>query len=603
MFVDLPDLAPIRPGEGFPDHEDARVLHVLPRGLSAASEADGTPRFALSRFRDTTIDAAGGMMHLELDFAALDPELLGAAAVDGWVLRRVGFTAARARLRSHVPGFPDVDSPDTWKPARLSSRTLMVEKHLFDARTAQMLDALLSSEAGDIEVEVEVRYEGLEEPMTVLVSADLHEVAALLRLEGEGATQDQIEAAILSAATGAGSPFRLERLEGELLTDGPAFRRLLALAIRGDILAALPSDDAWATPRYQWRDDIAVEGRRSWDLSVYRRSARTWHGRWSLHSFIGGLDPSERAALFPAFSAIAPFSVVPVTLIAPVGLDPRFVRRVQVDVLASGPGGVPQQRSFLYPPTPAFHRFAVTYPALTDSFHLSATVAATLSPLAPLAGTVPALPRPLGRRALDVGSAVAWTAADAGFEMLAISAMPGLFERASRIEVSIADDGELLCLADLMREAPDANLAWATRPATPAVRVVAHRGAGEGPKVTIHEGLAEGSLLLRPEMLDVLEPDVVLVSLDPQTAGNAAYVAITLADPTGRQRSFSLEAGETVEWRCWGASRFDALTYEVRLQHIPRLRDGTTLPLVTGEWRRASEPALHVILPQAEVEP
>ena len=227
------------PGEGFPDHEQPRVLHVLPRVLTAAREADGTPRFALSRFRDTAIDAAGGLMHLELDLATLDPELLGAAAADGWVLRLVGFIAARARLRSHVPGFPDVDLPDAWKPARLSSRTLMVEKHLFDAHTAQMLDALLSSDAGDIEVEVEARYEGLEEPMPVLVSADLHEIAALLRLEGEGATGDQIEAAMLSAPTGNGSPFRLERLEGERLADGPALRRLLALAIRGDILAAL----------------------------------------------------------------------------------------------------------------------------------------------------------------------------------------------------------------------------------------------------------------------------------------------------------------------------------------------------------------------------
>lgn len=600
MFFDLPQLAPIRPGEGFPDHEQPRVLHVLPRVLTAAREADGTPRFALSRFRDTAIDAAGGLMHLELDLATLDPELLGAAAADGWVLRLVGFIAARARLRSHVPGFPDVDLPDAWKPARLSSRTLMVEKHLFDAHTAQMLDALLSSDAGDIEVEVEARYEGLEEPMPVLVSADLHEIAALLRLEGEGATGDQIEAAMLSAPTGNGSPFRLERLEGERLADGPALRRLLALAIRGDILAALPAVDAWETPRYQWRGDIAVQGRRSWDLSVYRRSIRTWQGRWSLRSFISGLDPAARAALFPAFSAIAPFSVVPVTLIAPVGLDARFVRRVQVDVVASGPGGVPQQRSFIYPPTPAFHRFAVTYPALTDAFALSATIAATLSPIA---GTVPALPRPLGWQALKVGSAVAWTAKDAGFETLAISAMPGLFERASRIEVSIAGDGEVLCLADLMREAPEANLAWVTQPLPPVARVVAHRDAGEGPKVIIYEGVAEGSLLLRPEMLDVLEPGVVLVSLDPETAANAAYVAITLRDPTGRQRSFSLEAGESAEWRCWAATRFDLLTYEYRLQHIPRMPDGATLPLVTGEWQRAGDPTLNVILPSAEVDP
>jgi hypothetical protein len=600
MFAELPDLAPIRPGEGFPDHEAPRVLHVLPQGLAAAREADGTPRFALSRFRDTAIGAAGGMMHLELDLATLDPTLLGAAAVDGWALRLVGFTAARARLRSHVPGFPDIDSPEAWKPARLSSRTLTVERHLFDVRTVQMLDALLSSDAGDIEVEVEARYEGLEVPMPVLVSTDLDALAALFRPTAEGLTQDQIEAAILSAPTDTGSSFRLERLEGEVLTDGPTLRRLLALAIRGDVFTAIAADGAWAEPRYHWRSDLPSEGRRAWDLSVYRRSVRTWHGRWSLRGFLGGLEPSERAALFPAFSAITPFSVVPVTLIAPVGLDPRFVRRVQVDVLASGPGGVPQQRSFLYPPTPAFHRFPVTYPALTDDFHLSAHVAATL---APLAGAVPALPRPLGRRPLDAGSAVAWTAEDAGFETLAISAMPGLFERASRIEVSVAEGGEPLCLAVLMREAPEAGLAWPVRPTRPTLRVVALRDAVDGPAVTIHTAVAEGALLLRPDMLDVLEPDLVLVSLDPATAGNAAYVAVTLHDPTGRQRSFSLEAGETVEWRCWAASRFDRLTYEYRLQHIPRLPDGTTRPLVTGAWLQAGETVLKVVLPLAEDQP
>ena len=600
MFTNLPDLAPIRPGEGFPDHEEPRVLHVLPGGLAAAREADGTPRFALSRFRDTTIEAAGGMMHLELDFTTLDSALLGAAAVDGWVLRLVGFTAARARLRSHVPGFPDVNLQDAWRPVRLSSRTLAVEKHLFDVRTVQMLDALLSSDAGDIEVEVEARYEGLEQPIPVLAGADLDALFALLRPQAEGLTFDQIEAMVLSAPTGAGSLFRLERLEGEVVTDGPALRHLLALAIRDDVFTAQSNVDAWADVRYHWRDDVPAEGRRAWDLSVYRRSGRSWHARWSLRNFLSGLDPSERAELFPAFSGIAPFAVVPVTLIAPVGLDTRFVRRVQVDVLASGPGGVPQQRSFLYPPTPAFHRFPVTYPALTGDFNLSAHVAATL---APLEGAVPSLPRPLGRRSLDVGSAVAWTAEDAGFETLAISAMPGLFERASRIEVSVADESELLCLAVLMREAPEAGLAWPVRLVKPTLRVVALRDAVDGPAVTIHSSAVEGALLLRPDMLDVLEPDLVLVSLDPVTAGNAAYVAVTLRDPTGRQRSFSLELAETVEWRCWAASRFDRLAYEYRLQHIPRMPDGTTRPLVTGDWLPAGETVLQIVLPPVEDAP
>lgn len=599
MFIDPPPLAPILPGEGFPDHEAARLLHVLPRGLAPVREAGGTPRFALSRFRDTTIGAAGGMMHLELDFATLEAELLGAAAIDGWDLRLVGFGAARARLRSHVPGLSDDGPLGPWSEARLSSRTLLVEDHLFDADTAQMLDALLSSDAGDIEVEVEARYDGLEHPLPVLVSAELARITALLRarapsyLLAEGVAQDAIEAAILSAVSGAHSPFRCEQLGSEVVADDTVLRRRLALAMRDDLFAAVQADDGWAAPRYKWRENITADGKRSWDLSVPRRTSRVWHGRWSLRSLIRDLPAEDRSAFFPALSAIAPFATVPVALIGPVGLDPRFVRRVQVDVLANGPGGVPQQRSFVYPPTPAFQRFNVSYPALTETFHVSAHVSATLSPLA---GKVPALPRPLGRRPLKAGTAIAWTAADAGFDTLAVSAMPVLFERAARIAVRVANGDTLLCLADLTRNAPDATLAWEMQAEPPALTVVAYKDGTDSPGLTIHQGTAQGALLLRPELLEVLDPDTVKVSLDPASVGNAAYAAITLADPTGRKRSFSLEAAEVSDWPCWRSSRFDPLSYQYRVQHIPRLADGTTLPLVSGEWLRGETPDLRVVL-------
>jgi hypothetical protein len=605
MFIDPPPLAPILPGEGFPDHEAVRLLHVLPRGLVPVREADGTPRFALSRFRDTTIGAARGMMHLELDFATLDPDLMGAAATDGWDLRLAGFSAARARLRSHVPGLSGDGPLGPWSEAGLSSRTLLVEDHLFDANTAQMLDALLSSDAGDIEVEVEARYEGLEQPLPVLVSAELAQVAALLRasapsyLLAEGVDQDAVEAAILSAVSGAHSPFRCEQLSGEPFADDAVLRRCLALAMRDDLFAVVAADDSWAVPRYRWRDGIAAEGRRSWDLSIPRRMSRIWQGRWSLRSLVRELSEEDRSALFPAFSAIAPFATVPVALIGPVGLDPRFVRRVQVDVLASGPGGVPQQRSFVYPPTPAFQRFNVSYPALTETFHLSAHVSATLSPLA---GAVPALPRPLGRRPLKAGTAISWTAADAGFHTMAVSAMPGLFDRAARIEVKVADGDTLLCVASLTSDAPDATLAWETQSGTPAISAVAYKDEAGGPSVTLHEGAAHGSLLVRPEMLEVLDPETIRVSLDPVSIGNAAYAAITLADPTGRKRSFSLDAGEVFDWPCWRRSRFDPLSYQYRVQHIPRLPDGTTLPLVSGDWLRGQAPELRIILQPAGVD-
>lgn len=604
VFTGPPQTAPILAGQGFPDHEVQRLLHVLPAGMTLAREANGTPRLAISRYRDTTIEARGGLLHLELEFAALDRGLVAASAADGWNLRLVSFRDARARLKSSVPDVAQGGVLGNWSDVALSHRALLAENHLIDVHSIQMLDDLIRSGAGDVEVEIEARFDGLDRTLPVLVNADL---AALLRLfgahmpgalEGEAVTFAEIEAAALSAAVGSASPFRLNQLNHAGIEDSPLLRRLVALAIRDDLFARIDNPDHWAEPLYRLRNDLP-EGSRSWDLSIARLRDRNWVSRWSLLSFLRSVPDAQRDALFPALSDIAPFERTELALIGPAGLDSRFVRRVQLDVTTTGPGGVPEQRSFVYPSRPAFDRLTVVYPAFTTPFKMSAQIAATL---APFARALPALPQRLERRALSVeGTAVRWSPADAGFAMLAVTSMPGLFDLAKRIEVLVLADNRPLCIATLTGNEPDATLAWPAQTAEVVAKVTAFREASGGHGVVMYEGPATASLRLRPDQLLVLDPDRVKVNLNPGSMVNAVYASITLLDATGRKRTIRLDEEQSIEWPCWRASRFDQLSYEYQIMWVPRLPDGTVLPLVVGEWVKGNTTELTIVLPVDEV--
>ena len=83
----------------------------------------------------------------------------------------------------------------------------------------------------------------------------------------------------------------------------------------------MPADGDWAEPRCHWRDDISTDGRRAWDLSVYRRSVRTWNGRWSLRSFLGAIVGAGSVVLLQA--DLAQFDRLPELVAKAVG---RFGR-------------------------------------------------------------------------------------------------------------------------------------------------------------------------------------------------------------------------------------------------------------------------------------
>jgi hypothetical protein len=480
---------------------------------------------------------------------------------------------------------------------------------VLDPQAVQLLDALLQAEGAEVAIEIEGAYAGLGAKLPVVASADLATVAALLAahapqaFDTDGATLAAIEAAVLSAPIGRASPFALIALDDSGQGDDPALRRALAAAWRDDLLRPRDDDDAdaFAEPRYRWRDDVAATGARAWDLSVRRRAIATWSARWSVRELFDSLDEPGRRSLFPAFGAIAPFAAVPVIVASRGAIDERFVRRVQLDVTHTSAGGVPHERSFIYPGTPSFQRFTASYPALTNRFELSAAIAATL---APLAGDPGSLPRPLAARALALDSStIAWSLADAGVASIAVVAADALFERAARIDVAIAAAGATLCRAVLTRDAPRAVPAWPADAAVePSITVTAYRDAAAAlPAVTLHDGPVRApSLALRAELLEVLDPDAISVALDPATEPHVAYAAVTLEDATGRSDARSLDFAAKAIWPCWRASRFEPLLYRFCVRHVPRLPDGATLPLVVGEWQEGRTSDL-IIAPPAPV--
>jgi hypothetical protein len=588
-FAAPPPLAPV--ADGIPDHADPQRLHVLPAGVAIAEDGQGDPCFTLSRFRDEASGAAGGILHVELALTAIPATLLGAAAADGWSLRQVGFDATRVQLRGWGGGLEDEGPLGAWSSAIGRADRLIAATCRLDQRAVQLLEAWLTAEASVAEIEVEGLYHGLAGiTLPILASAKLDDVDALLRraapglFTAAGAPLDAVEAALLSGLT-----LQLDSL-GETAppVTNAELMPLLVLALRDDLLVPVPDADPWA-PRFMRRDDVPDTGLRSWDMSIARRANAIWRTRWSVRGFYEGIDVAARRALFPAFSRVAPFSSVAIAVLAHDRIDPRFVRRVQLDVTHSGSGGVPRERSVIYPPIVPIHRFFATYPALTSRFALSATIAATLG------GGEGTLPNPLpARPLLSEGTSLFWSLADAGVASMAVTARDSLFDRAARIEIVVSNGADTLCRAVLTRLAPEALPAWPAGDDA-AVRITAFRDmTADTPAVVLHEGPASGQITLDDTLLEVIDPDMVEVSLDPNSGSHLAFAAVTLADPTGRDRTMTLDLGRATRWPCWRQSRFDPIAYRYRVQHVPRLPDGGTGPLVTGEWQDGSQTALKI---------
>ncbi|QJP16078.1 hypothetical protein G3545_21995 [Starkeya sp. ORNL1] len=608
VFAPPPADCPLAPGAGFPDHADPGQLHCLPTGLRPGRDADGTPRFFLVRYRDSVSGAAGGIVQVELAARFPDDAEKQAALARGWTLRPIGFHTARARLEGWSTILADVGVLGPWTEAFPTGDVLFAERCGLDPKALQLLDTLLKAGAqGGVKVAVEAQYDGLGPCWPVLLGADLEALAAAILLgtpaaSGAGVTADEVAAALLSLPRQPGiadrlGPVTVRALDGNALPDADALLAELAGRLLGDLLVPVADDDPWRERRWRLKEGMA--GQWNWDLSIPRRTRAVWRGSWSAAELFAGMGVEERKRHFPALPALAPFAPVAVTVVAAMPLDPRFVRGLRVSVETTGPGGVPERRSFAFPGRSTVERFTAFYPALTSAFVLAASVTATL---AAVPGATTPWPRPLPARAVPVvGSLVEITPELAGFGLTVISVEPAVFERAETVRASLRRGENLLAEAILTAQAPSGAPAYPLAEPPPTLTVTAERRTASGTQAfLIYQGEAPPAFIVPTSALEVLEPVTVAVTLDPASAAGAAFVAVTLADPSGRTRLVPLIPGASTTWACWPASVFDPLAYRVQVQHVPLLADGSTAPVIIGPWQDASSAALVITLPSQE---
>jgi hypothetical protein len=522
----------------WPDTADPAVRWAFPAGL--AVRADPEPRFLVSRWRDADAGAAGGFVHLEL------------STVPAEGARTVPLAAARVRVR--LRGLATDRTVLDWREVPPAADPLVDLTERLDPDEAQLLVAALTGGGTAVDVELEAVADGVVTGLPVL--ATVHPG----RLPTDESTVDEIAAALLSEPAA---------VDLRALDDRPVDRAAalaeLAPRLAGDVLAPVGGRDAWTEPRYRFLGWPGPDP--AYDLRTPRPQRVRWATTWSASDFLAGRPAGERAALVPELAGTAGFQQLPVVVVCPVPVDPvAGIRRVQVDVTAPGPGGLPERRSFGFDGGPVVRRFTAAFPAWLPAPAVTATATATLA-----AGPGADPPWPRVRPPVPVpveGGLVAVTAERLGLGTVAVTADPSVFAVVGALPVAVGTGAG----ATLTAEAPTATLAF---PADPGA-VLSIAGLKDRP--------VPAAVTVTAADLEDLDPPEVTVELTL----DLPYAAVTLADPTGRSRTLTLERGTPVRWPCHRRTALDPLSYRWQLLYVARGPDGSTAPLRATDWAGAT---------------
>lgn len=570
-----------RPDGTWPDDDDPGLSWSFPPGLTLRTDADGTPALTLARWRDAATGAGGGLLHLELDPAPV---------ADG--RRAVALSAARWRLvtragasETRVGGWADL--PPAGSPLVAVQRALTPDE-------AQLLGAALDGAAA-LEVLVQGRASGGCARVGVLAVVDLPGLLATLPPPPwpPAALADAV------AAAGVGRLVALHPLDG---ADVPPDAALRALGRR--VAASLPraaEADPWtpllAAPPEPPAAPVPFDLRTTCPAQLF------WEARWSVSEWASGLTADDRARSFPTLAATPLFGRLSLLVVAQPGLDADAgLRELDVHVVATGPGGVPERQTVRFTPGAAApRRLTLTYPAWTTTPQVSATAQAVL---APRPGATPPWPRTLAPVPVAATPPLLTvTAADLGLAQLAVSVTPEALALAGQLRASVSAAGQELAAATLAGPqqrvlawpaAPDAALqVTGRRGDQPAQPILSRPLAGDGPApvaVTVTEA----------DLLD-LAPLPVTVTLD-DPAGRAAYAAVTLRDAAGNAHTASVAVGRPVTWPCRRPTLLDPLAYAWQFFWIPT-PDAPVAGLQSTPWQAGTSPALLLSIPGPEEAP
>jgi hypothetical protein len=615
LIFDLPppssDGQPLMPGvTTFRDHLDPKVTYFLPSALELLPAANGEPDFFLVRYHGDFAETQGGLLRFRLGFSALAESFRNAAKSDGMTLREVGFSNARFRLRLRSLQDGQPDQLGDWHPASLAGRELAAPVVNLTPHDTQFLEALLADAQNVVEVDLDLRYTGLVPGLPWLATADIVALTNFLSalLPQEPALPDQVSSAFLSLPDGSASPLTWRALKPVASpTDRSGLMEELSLRSLDSLFDCDPPPDEFTPPRYRLRTMAPADSPfLSWDLLTPRQETRCWSLTWSVNSLMQSLDTAdERRKLFPTVSQVSPFAEVNIHVINRVPYDLNFLRKTMVDLRYSGPSGVPEFRSFTFDGTIDLQHFSFFYMAVAADFQISARFSTILAP--PTVGGWPIIRK--GDFVPVSGTVVEVNRAAIGMDFVRVEAEPDVFTKTAFIEIALYSTDTSLGSPDGITSSPlvqlkltsDYSAVWVALPGFDsstdifAKAVVYAPGDPEPSPYVLHlNRIVNRSVRIAEYHLEVLDPDRIKISLDPQVVDHFALVRVTLAGISGDERTYTLQPTEPVVWNLFRGSVFEPLRYQYRLDYVAVDGEGHTLPITSTDWTTTQETNLIV---------
>ena len=554
------------------DSSDDSLRWAMPAGLGVRYDEHGDPEFLLARWGDRATGAAGGLLRVRLDVLAPVQE----------AARTVAFTAVRTRLAVRALDTDAITELGGWRDVPPGAHPLLTVVETLDARSVQLLDDALDSGVLAIEVFIEAVADAVTSGLPVLAVADPEHLAALLAPDGQGV--EDVAAALLSLPQHA---VTITALDGGVVPDRDVV--LTEVAHRVVACLSLAPGDGWAPPRYV---PPASPVPTAYDLRTMRPSTVRFAASWSVTDLVDALDPVARNRLVPRLDSAGPFGVSRIVIVNTVSIDARCgVRSVQVDVVTSGPTGLPQRRSFAFDgdqSTQHFDAVSAAWLPVPPAPHASAHAVLAATPEAE-----PPWPRVLADRPVPVtGTLIMVTPADVGVRIVTVSAAPDVLALAADVQATASVAAEPVARVALASQ--PSHLAYLDGP-DPVLTITA-----DGVDIRTQQ-LSEPVSVVTVVASDFVDLEPVRISVSRGADGPpAAFVAVTLDGGTGAPGTFTLLPESAETWVYHRRTKTAPIQYQWQMHWIPVSADGTTQPLRSSLWAESEQIDLVVTVPARE---
>ena len=598
----LPALAPspVAGSAAYADRDDPHLAWILPAGVSIERGFNGVPDFTLLRYRNESGTGGGGVLRVRLGWSPVAAQAVADATTGGWRVAPVPLTSVRSRVVRRVVVGGDAQAIGPWTRVMTGGEELAVVRLDLNAQEAQLVTDLLAERTDLVDVDVEATYAVVVPGLPWLVTADrvaLHD--ALASLLGTGAvTRTQILAAFTSLPAGTGPLLRATpQHDGAVAPDAVTLATEVGARAIDVLFANAPSS---SEPAWTLLPPVATAEPVAFDLLVPRQDSATFAASWSMSESWASMDPSVRTLAMPAVTAPEPFESVTIPVVCDLPFDSQFLTAVQCDVRTTGADGTAEYRSFHFPEGGNVQRFTAIYPAMTTHLDLAFEVRATVA--APSGTGWPAIVErpyaPLVNPFVDVDRAAC------GIDFVRVDAEPTAFGLASSLLVTVtAADAPVTAAhapvtAALSSSRPGSWMALVDTSSsdelTVTIDAVPPPGAASAGAVRIlGRAVSDRLVHITPADLEP-NPEDIVVTLDPATTANFAYVAITIEPPTGPPVTRTLTPPHDEHVSIRRASIFDSLHYRYQLSLVAYDSGRHTLPLVTDDWVEAA--VAHLVL-------